>query len=121
VGLTDTDDAWGVIDKGRPVKIVYPDSRPNEIGALVIPNTASMIAGARRPEGARKFLDYLLSDRAESLLAAPPARHLPTRQTVKAAKDATPLYLIKPMKVDWKKVAAEVELQVKELKAIFPR
>lgn len=121
VGLADTDDAWSMIDKGHPVKIVYPDQGTNQIGALVIPNTASMIRGARNPGAARKFLNFLLSDRAERLLAGPPARHLPTRPRVKAAADARPLYMIKPMKIDWQKVGDEVDRQPKELERIFRR
>jgi iron(III) transport system substrate-binding protein len=121
VGFTDTDDAWAMIDQGKPVRIVYPDGRLDEIGTLVVPNTASMIAGCGHPKAAGKFLDYLLSDRAEQMLAAPPARHLPTRQRVKAHGDATPLYMIRPMQVDWEKVADEVEAQVRDLEQIFPR
>ncbi len=121
VGLTDTDDAWSMIDKKHPIRIVYPDQGKRQIGALVIPNTASMIRGARHPVAARKFLDFLLSDRAERLLAQPPARHLPTRPEVRAAPDARPLYMIKPMKVDWRKVADEVDRQPKELERIFRR
>jgi iron(III) transport system substrate-binding protein len=124
VGLTDTDDAWNVKDRGRPVEIVYPDQDRGrgEVGALVIPNTASMIAGARRPGNAQRFLDYLLSARAEAMLAKPPARHLPTRPAVSAAPDTLALYEIRhPMRVDWKKVAAELEAQVKDLQGIFPR
>ena len=48
-------------------------------------------------------------------------RHLPVRPEVKAAKDARPLYMIKPMKVDWQKVADEVEAQTGDLTKIFPR
>ncbi|MHC4914639.1 MAG: extracellular solute-binding protein [Planctomycetota bacterium] len=121
VGLTDTDDAWNVIAAGMPVALVYPDQRSQEFGALVIPNTATMIAGCRHPEAAQEFLDFLMSARAEKMLAAPPARHLPVRQGVKADKDAQPLYMIRPMEVDWEKVADEVEAQVKDLEEIFPR
>jgi len=121
VGLTDTDDAWAMIDKGHPVKIVYPDQRPEEPGALVIPNTASLISGARHPEAARRFLDFLFSEKVETMLAAPPARHLSPRPEGKVAPDARPIYALKPMKVDWKKVADEIESQAPELEKIFPR
>jgi iron(III) transport system substrate-binding protein len=123
VGLTDTDDAWNMIDRGKPVKIVYPDQniRHGEIGALVIPNTASLIAGAPHPQAARKFLNFLLSARAEAMLARPPSRHLPVRARVPAAKDTLSLSEIQPMLVDWKRVAIEIEAQARELGGIFPR
>ncbi len=123
VGLTDTDDAWNMIDNGKPVKIVYPDQNVmrGEIGALVIPNTASLISGAPHPRAARKFLDFLLSARAEALLARPPSRHLPVRPDVPAAEDTRALCEIQSMQVDWDRVALEVEAQARDLGDIFPR
>ncbi len=122
VGLTDTDDAWNMKDKGKPVEIVYPDQRADEPGALIIPNTASLIKGAKHPQAAKKFLDFLLSAHAEEMLARPPSRHLPVRPNVSAAADTKALYEItRPMRVDWQKVADAVESQVKDLQEIFPR
>jgi len=122
VGLTDTDDAWNLKDQGKPVEIVYPDQRRGEPGALIIPNTASLIRGAKHPEAAKRFLDFLLSAEAEKMLARPPSRHLPVRPNVPAAPDTRALYeIVNPMRVDWQKVADAVEDQVKDLREIFPR
>ena len=46
VGLTDTDDAVGEVEAGRPVAIVYPDRKANELGTLYIPNTLSVLKGS---------------------------------------------------------------------------
>ena len=122
VGLTDTDDYWVRKDAGKPLGIVYPDQEPGQIGTLVIPNTAALVAGARHPEAAGRFLEFLLSARAEGMLAAPPARHMPVRPNVPAAKDTLALYEIRqPMQVDWEAVATEIEAQAEALEKLFPR
>lgn len=58
-GLTDTDDACQAVNKGEPVKVIYPEQ--TGIGALVIPNTIAMIKGAPNPKAAKIFIDYILS------------------------------------------------------------
>jgi iron(III) transport system substrate-binding protein len=121
VALTDTDDAWAQVDAGKPVRIVYPDQEENGLGTLVIPNTVSQLAGAPHPEAAARFLAFMLSARAEAELAKPPARHLPTLTDVPAAPDATPLYMIRRMEIDWEKVADEIDAQPADLEALFRR
>jgi iron(III) transport system substrate-binding protein len=122
VGITDTDDYWVRKDQGKPLGVIYPDQEPGQIGTLIIPNTASLVAGARHPEAAKKFLDFLLSARAEALLAEKPARHMPVRPNVPAAKDTLALYEIRvPMQVDWEAVATEIEAQAEALGKLFPR
>lgn len=121
VGLTDTDDYWCQADAGRPVGVVYPDQEEGGLGALVIPNTAAPVVRGPHPDAARQFLDFLASAEAETLLAAPPARHLPANPAVKVAADAKPLSEIRAMKVDWDKAAAELESQGAGLEKIFPR
>jgi len=122
VGLTDTDDAWTRIDDGKPLGILYPDQGPGQMGALVIPNTAGRVAGAPHREAAGLFLDFLCSAEAEAMLAQPPARHLPTRpDKVKTAADTAALREIRSLKVDWERVADEIEVQAAELEKIFGR
>jgi iron(III) transport system substrate-binding protein len=108
-------------DAGKPLGAIYPDQLSEQIGTLVIPNTAALIAGARHPEAAGRFLNYLVSARSEAALAAPPARHMPVRPSVPAAADTLSLSEIRPMRVDWAAVAAEVEAQAAELEKLFPR
>jgi len=59
-GLTDTDDACGAVERGAPVALVFLDQAEGELGTLVIPNTAAVIANAPHPENARRLIDYLL-------------------------------------------------------------
>jgi iron(III) transport system substrate-binding protein len=123
VGLTDTDDAWYRRDSGKPLEMVYPDQGPGQSGALVIPNTAARIARGPNPGPAAAFLDFLCSPEAERILAAPPARHLPSspKRGVKTADDAAALWQIRDMKVDWEKVADELDAQPADIERIFKR
>ena len=50
-GLTDTDDANGAIEDGRPVKWHFPDQEEDGLGTLVIPNTVALIKGAPQSRG----------------------------------------------------------------------
>lgn len=61
-GLTDTDDACGAIERGSPVKVVFPDQGADQDGALIIPNTVGLIAGAPHPADGKALIDYLLSE-----------------------------------------------------------
>ncbi|HOX06615.1 MAG TPA: extracellular solute-binding protein [Planctomycetota bacterium] len=123
VGLTDTDDAWDRRDSGKPIEMVYPDQGPGQSGALIIPNTAARIARGPHAGAAAAFLDFLCSPEAERILAEKPARHLPSspKRGVPTADDAVALWQIRDMKVDWEKVANELEAQPAELEKIFRR
>ncbi len=111
VGITDTDDAIGEVEAGRPVAIVFPDrDRPadDRMGTLFIPNTVAVIRGSPNPEGARKLVDYLLSPEVEGKLAEAESHQIPLNPQVKAklpASFATP-QTAKPMAVDFEKAAA---------------
>jgi len=81
-GLTDSDDACYELQKGAPVKVVFPDQAEGQIGTLVIPNTVALIANAPHPENGQALVDYLLSPEAEALMVKLgwiqfPARPLP--------------------------------------------
>lgn len=63
--------------KGEPIDIYYPKS-----GTIVNPRPAMVMKSAPHAENARKFMDYLLSDEAQKLVAD--AYLLPGRSDVKA-------------------------------------
>jgi len=65
-GLTDTDDAWAALQAGKPVAVLVPDAAE---GAVLIPNTVALVAGAPHPEAGRRLIDYLLSAEVERRLA----------------------------------------------------
>ena len=61
-GLTDTDDAIGAIEDGAPVRMVFLDQEPGQMGTLKIPNTVAVVQGGPNPVEAEMLIDYLLSD-----------------------------------------------------------
>ena len=73
-GWTDTDDAFGALDRGAEVSVrpVLVEGRP-----VVIPNTVSLVRGGPHPVLAEICADWLLSEAVERRLAAGPARQIP--------------------------------------------
>ena len=100
-GLTDTDDAIGMVEKGEKVAIVYPDSQSEELGTLFIPNTVSIIKGCPHPEAARRLYDYLLSSEVERKLALGPSAQIPLNPATDAPPRLETPKTIKAMQVDF--------------------
>ena len=107
-GLTDTDDAIIEVEKGSPVKIVYPDRGTDELGTLFIPNTLAIIKDCPHPAEARRLVDYLLSDAVEETLAKGASaqiplnnRALPAEQQVQLKPRVETPRTVKAMKVDF--------------------
>jgi iron(III) transport system substrate-binding protein len=82
-GLTDTDDAMGEIDAGRPVAIIYPDSQPDELGTLFIPNVLAIPKGAPHPKEAEALGNALLGPIVEGKLANGPSAQIPLNKKTK--------------------------------------
>lgn len=100
-GLTDTDDAIGEVESGKPVALVYPDGRPDQAGVLFIPNTLSLIKGGPNPDAGGQLIEYLLSPEVETALAESPAAQIPLNPEVKSvARVKTPAQ-VKAMEVDF--------------------
>jgi iron(III) transport system substrate-binding protein len=78
-GLADTDDGCSAIQRGAPVKMVFPDQGNNGLGTLVIPNTVALIAKAPHPQEAKKLIDFLLSKEVEEALIAAGWSHIALR------------------------------------------
>ena len=87
LGLTDTDDYFLAKDAGKPVAMVpfrtgdvgagpVNGSRPPD-RAILIPNTVAIVKGTRRPDDARRLVDWLLSAGSELALARSRARQIP--------------------------------------------
>ncbi|MBA3607437.1 MAG: extracellular solute-binding protein [Chthoniobacterales bacterium] len=106
-GLTDTDDAAGALQEGKPVGVVYPDAEG--LGTLLIPNAVVLIADGPNAENGKKFIDYVLSPEVEKALAEGDARQIPLRPGVAVPAGMKRLEEIKAMKVDYAKVAAKLE------------
>ncbi|MGQ0650217.1 MAG: extracellular solute-binding protein [Gemmatimonadaceae bacterium] len=104
-GLTDTDDAYGAVKEGAPVTIVYPDRET--FGTLVMPTVVVLIKGAPHPDAARRLIDHLLSAPTEERLIELGA-HLPLG-TPKPSAELPGLDQLRPMAVDYSRLAQEME------------
>lgn len=119
VGFTDTDDAQVALAKGQPVRVVYPDQ--DGLGTLIIPNTVALVKGGPNPGEGKKLIDFLLSERVESLLAFGEAAQVPLRAGVKKPAGMPDLSTLTFMKVDYEKVAAETERAARFCQELFIR
>jgi len=99
IGITDTDDANDAIIEGKPVKMIFPDQKENEIGTLIIPNTVGLINRAPHKENGKKLIDYLLSKKVEKKLSETKAIQMPTRPDVETPKNVPVLGELKRMNV----------------------
>ncbi len=100
-GLTDTDDAIIEVDKGLPVKIVYPDQQPDGLGTLFIPNTLALIEGSPNPLPARRLVEFLLSPQVERMLADGPSAQIPLNPAVEGSDRVESPQTIRAMEVDF--------------------
>jgi iron(III) transport system substrate-binding protein len=100
MGWTDTDDAAVAIAEEYPVNQLIPTE-----GAILIPNTVVMIAGAPHPEEARELIDFLLSPEVEERLAAGPGKQIPLHAGVAVPEGVLRIDEIPIQEIDWPAVA----------------
>ena len=100
-GLTDTDDAIIEVEKGSPVKIIYPDRGDDQLGTLFIPNTLAIIKGCPHPAEAKKLVDYLLSAPVEETLAKGPSAQIPLGDQVELRPRVETPQTVKAMQIDF--------------------
>jgi len=81
-GWTDTDDFNVARMLGAPVAQVYPDSGPEEIGTLYLPNTVMLIRGGPNPAEGKRLVDWLLRPEIERRLAEADSAQIPVRPGV---------------------------------------
>lgn len=117
-GLTDTDDACAAIKKNAPVDVIFPDQ--DDIGTLVITNTAALIKGAPHPEEGKKLIDYLVSPETEAELVRIGWSHIPVRDVGRKPECFGDLDL-KAMNVDYQSIYDNLEQSKEELERIFVR
>lgn len=89
--------AYTAIKKGEPLAIYYPKS-----GTIVNPRPAMIMKNAPHEENAKQFMDYLLSDEAQQLVAN--AYLISGRSDIEAK--GTPLSKIPQIKPEWDKMMA---------------
>jgi iron(III) transport system substrate-binding protein len=108
LGLTDTDDVWAAQAQGHSVDLVYPSHGTKENttgqGTLVIPNTVALIAGGPNPQAAGRFIDFMLSEGVERMIAETDSHNIPLRPGL---VDSYPQCAVPdPLAVDYAKAAA---------------
>jgi len=118
-GWTDTDDYWVAKSDGFPVDVVYPDSGPDGIGTLFIPNTVCVLANAPHPDAAKQLVDYILSAEVEEHLAKSRSAQIPLHTSLEDMPHPLDLKQIKPMDVDYQQVGAAINARHAELKEFF--
>jgi iron(III) transport system substrate-binding protein len=105
-GLVDTDDAHEAAQEASHVTTVYPDQDGE--GTVLMPTTIVMLRGAPHPDTARQLIDYLASAEVEQHMADQ-AAHIPLRAGIPVPASVRPLSQIRAMKIDYERVATEME------------
>ncbi|MBI3910294.1 MAG: extracellular solute-binding protein [Armatimonadetes bacterium] len=121
LGLTDTDDAYTRMDRGARLQVLFPQHGRG--GTLLIPNTVGLVAGAPHPEEGRRFIDYLLSPETELRLANLPSRQVPLHPEARRRAPARvrPLLAVRPLPVDYARLAEQMEAVDRFLREEFER
>ena len=107
--LVDSDDAINRIRQGKPIEMVYPDQKENEIGCLIVPNATAFINGAPHPANAKKLIDYLLSKETEKKLAYEDCAQIPLHSGVDTPKELKHIEQLRTMKINYGKVAQKLQ------------
>ena len=68
MGLTDTDDAYDAIKKGKTVEIVFLDQGEGAMGTLIAPNTVGKVKGSKNATNGNAFVEFITSDATALLL-----------------------------------------------------
>jgi iron(III) transport system substrate-binding protein len=105
--LTDTDDAMGAMDNGKPVDIVFLDQEGE--GALLIPNTVCLIKGAQNEAEAKALIDFLTSREVEAMLAESRAGQIPLKDGVPAPEPVASWAKMRFRAVDFEEAHGHLE------------
>jgi len=120
VGLLDEDDAVGAVREKKPVAIVIPDQRGfDALGTPLMPNVALLMRGAPDLEQGQRFIDYLVSPEAETILADGDAAQFPLHAGIVGPILLPPLGTIRVMDVDYLEVARRVPAIAATVRHIF--
>jgi iron(III) transport system substrate-binding protein len=120
-GLTDSDDAIIEIERGFPVRIVYPDQQQGQMGTLFIPNTLALVRGAPHPRAAARLIDYLLSAEVEARLAEGRSAQIPLGVDVRAAARVATPQSIRGVQVDFRECVDQWDHAAEFLREEFVR
>lgn len=134
LGMTDTDDVWAAQARGLKVELIYPahalptpgltegKSRVDEepapamgAGTLLIPNTVAKIKGAPHPELAARFIDFLLSEQVERMLADSVSHNIPIRPALAGEFSGGKYVVPNPLGIDYAAAAAARTSAIQQL------
>lgn len=109
VCFTDTDDVYAAQRNGWPVAMNFLDQAGR--GTLTIPNTAAVVRGARHPIEAGELMDFLLSERLESVLARSDSHNTPVHAALAGQFES---YAIpKRLAADYGKIAGLLPMAIR--------
>ncbi len=97
--------------RGESVAVMYPES-----GTVVNPRPAFILRSSRNPDGARRFIDFLLSDAAQQLVVN--AYLLPGRADAPVT-NRDPLSVIPVLSYDWDWMSENAEAIARRFTEIF--
>ncbi len=106
-GVVDNDDAFSMMEEGQPVEMIVPDQDGE--GTLFMPNAVAMIRNCPHPETAKKMIDFLLSEKAEEMLAKAVCRQIPLHPGLALPEGMPDISKLKTMDVDYAAVARKIE------------
>ncbi len=109
-GMTWQDDATEAALSKQPIEVIFPPDTGAEIGG------ASIIKGGPNTEGAKRFVDFLLSKKAQTIKTELGYTY-PVRGDVEPPKNVPPLAKIKLVKYDRKFAIENKERLVKKWEA----
>jgi len=115
--LTDSDDANSLKSEGKPIDWILIDHDGQ--GALLIPNTVSLVRNCPHPGEGKRLIDYLLSPEVEAALAASPSAQIPLRPGVEAPPRTREMAQAAFLDVDFSKAAQCAEASAGYLVKLF--
>ncbi|KAF1079870.1 MAG: Ferric iron ABC transporter, iron-binding protein [Candidatus Rifleibacterium amylolyticum] len=119
VGLTDSDDAVVAIKRGDPVAMVFPDQGDDQIGTLLIPNTAALIKNGPNPDQGKAFLDYITSSEGELMLTRLGEGFFPIRRNLATQLEWLPQTGVKELQISLPEVADAIASASLIINAMF--
>jgi len=115
VCFTDTDDVYVAQRNNWSIEMAPLDQDGD--GALAIPNTVALVKGAEDNPAASEFIEFLLSEAVERLLAESESHNIPTRKAL--ASEFAKYAIGKPLEIDYCKVASQQRAALAAVKEIM--
>jgi iron(III) transport system substrate-binding protein len=119
--LTDTDDALKGVAEDSALAIVVPDQGAGGSGALLIPGSVALIAGAPHGAAARQLIDFLLNRETTEAMLEAGAFQVPLRADSTAPRAEFRQPPVRYRRVDWEAVLQRLEETQRLLSDLFVR